>query len=156
MTARSVAHATFTVERRYESPPATVFFAFSEPEQKRRWFAEGEGWTVDEYTMDFRVGGFERSRFRFKDGPAMTNDTLFMDIVENERIIIAYWMTAAAQPISASLSTIEFKPDGGGTRLIFTEQVAFLDGKDQAEQREGGTSWLLEQLATFLGEKAAD
>lgn len=39
--------------------------------------------------------------------------------------------------------------------LVFTEQVAFLDGKDRAEQREEGTGWLLDQLDTLLGEAVA-
>ncbi len=155
MSERSTTHATFTVERHYESEPEVVFAAFSDPEKKRRWFAAGERSTVDDYTMDFSVGGFEKSRFRFKDGSSMTNDTVFMDIVENVRIISAYWMTVDGEPISASLSTIEFKPEKNGTRLIFTEQATFLDGKDQAEQREGGTRWLLEQLAAFLAKSVS-
>ena len=32
--------------------------------------------------------------------------------------------------ISVSLATVELKPAGKGTRLIFTEQGAFLDGYD--------------------------
>ena len=64
----------------------------------------------------------------------------------NERIIIAYYMTIGGNPISASLSTIEFKPKGAGTRLVFTEQDAFLDGYDGVKDREEGTRGLLEAL----------
>ena len=46
----SVVHSTFSIERTYPSPPARVFAAFSNQETKRRWFAEGEGWEVDEFS----------------------------------------------------------------------------------------------------------
>jgi uncharacterized protein YndB with AHSA1/START domain len=65
----SVVHSTFTIERTYEASPARVFAAFADVPTKRRWFVEGEGWEIDAYTMDFRVGGLERGRFRFQDGP---------------------------------------------------------------------------------------
>jgi uncharacterized protein YndB with AHSA1/START domain len=155
MTKRSVAHATFTIERVYDAPPVRVFKAFEDPAAKRRWFVEGEGFEVAEYSSDFRVGGFERSRFRFRDGPPMTNDTVYMDIVPNERIIIAYEMTIGGNRISASLATMQFKAEGTGTRLIFTEQDAFLDGYDDAGSREHGTGKLLDRLGSELARHSA-
>ena len=59
-----VVHRTLSVERTYPAPPAHIFAAFADPGTKRRWFAEGADFEVDEFTLDFRVGGFERTRFR--------------------------------------------------------------------------------------------
>jgi uncharacterized protein YndB with AHSA1/START domain len=155
MTERSVHHATFSIERTYDHPPARVFGAFADPAAKRRWFAEGEGWKIEAFDVDFRVGGFERSRFRFLDGPLVTNDTVYQDIVPDERIIIAYAMTIAEKPISCSLATIEFKAAGKGTRLVYTEQGAFLDKLDQVVDREHGCGELLKALERELeGTKA--
>jgi len=67
--------------------------------------------------------------------------------VPERRIIVAYSMTVGGNPISASLATLQFEPDGKGTRLVFTEQGAFLDGYDDAGQREEGWRELLEALA---------
>jgi uncharacterized protein YndB with AHSA1/START domain len=145
-----VFHSTFSVERTYPSPPARVFAAFSNQATKRRWFAEGEGWQVDEFTLDFRVGGYEISRFRFKGGAPMGNDTIYLDIVPDQRIVIAYTMTVADMRISVSLATMEFTRSGGGTRLVYTEQGAFFEGEHAAKQRENGCRWLLEQLADEL------
>jgi uncharacterized protein YndB with AHSA1/START domain len=150
MAERSVTHATFTLERTYDAAPARVFNAWADPAAKRRWFVEGEGWQVEEFTGDFKVGGFERSRFRFKRGAPVRNDTTYHDIVSNERIIFAYTMTIGENRISASLATIEFKAEGGGTRLVFTEQGAFLDGFDKADSRAGGWRGLLEALGRAL------
>jgi len=151
MAERSVTHATFSLERSYDAAPARVFGAWADPGRKRRWFAEGEGWQIDEFTADFKVGGFERSRFRFKGGVPIRNDTTYHDIVPDERIIFAYTMTIGENRISASLATIEFRPDGGrGTKLVFTEQGAFLDGLDKVESRQGGWGELLEALGRAL------
>ncbi|HEX6958499.1 MAG TPA: hypothetical protein VF194_10995 [Ferrovibrio sp.] len=52
--------------------------------------------------------------------------------------------------ISVSLATVEFKPAGSGTEMVFTEQAAFLDGYDDAGSRERGTNWLLDKLGESL------
>lgn len=155
MTERSVTHATFTIERVYDASPARVFKAFADPAAKRRWFAEGEGWEIEKFETDFRIGGFERSRFRFRGGGPITNDTIFQNIVPNERIIIAYWMTIDGNPISASQATMEFRKEGAGTRLVFTEQGAYLDGFDNVGQREAGMRELLEALDKELKRQQA-
>jgi uncharacterized protein YndB with AHSA1/START domain len=150
----SVAHSSFSVERTYPASPARVFHAFADQETKRRWFAEGEGWEVFEYTQDFRVGGREFSRFRFGDGPEMTFDALYMDIVPDRRIVFAYSMTIGPKIISASLTTVELEAAGGGTRLIHTEHDAFLEGGDTSRSREAGTRELLDKLAETLSQDA--
>jgi uncharacterized protein YndB with AHSA1/START domain len=156
MTDRSVSHSTFIIERAYPAASAQVFRALSDPARKRRWFAEGEGFDVDSFEMDFRVGGFERSRFRFKagspvhEGTACANDSVYLDIVPNERIVLAYTMTVAANRISASQATFELVADGKGTKLIFTEQAAFFASADGPQIREQGWRALLEQLAKEL------
>jgi uncharacterized protein YndB with AHSA1/START domain len=150
MAERSVTHATFTIERTYDAAPARVFKAFEDPVAKRRWFAEGEGWEIEEFAAEFRVGGYERSRFRFRGGVPIRNDTSYHDIVPNQRIILAYTMTIGENRISASLATFEFKQAGSGTQLVFTEQGAFLDGLDTAGPREAGWRDLLEALGKEL------
>ena len=146
----SVVHSTFSIERTYPSPPARVFAAFSNQATKRRWFAEGEGWKIDEFTLDFRVGGREISRFRFNGGAPMGNDTVYLDIVSDRRIVLAYTMTVGEQRISVSLATIEIAPAGDGTRLVYTEQGAFLDGKDTSQDRQEGCRELLNKLGEEL------
>ena len=68
----------------------------------------------------------------------------------NERIVYSYTMDCDDSRMSVSVSTVELKSEGSGTRLVFTEYNAFLDGKDKREDREGGTTSLLESLGRFL------
>lgn len=140
-------HSTFRIERYYEAPPSRLFFAFADTASKRRWLVEGDGFTVYEHEADFRVGGREFSRFRYGDGPDITNEAVYQDIVPDERIVFCYRMALAGAPMSASLTTIELTPNGTGTLLVQTEQGTYLDGSDDGTGREEGTRGLLEILA---------
>jgi uncharacterized protein YndB with AHSA1/START domain len=147
---RSVTHATFVIERTYPVSPARVFAAFADPAAKRRWFTAPEQSTAAEYSLDFRVGGREFSRASLPDGPTYTFDALYQDIVPDLRIVTTYEMHLDADRISVSVATVELHPDGSGTRLVFTEQGAFLDGHDTPAQREHGTNELLNALGASL------
>jgi uncharacterized protein YndB with AHSA1/START domain len=70
--------------------------------------------------------------------------------VQDRRIVYAYAMYLDDTKLSVLLATIEFEPVGTGTRLVVTEQGAFLDGYDDAGSRERGTRDLLEKLDAAL------
>jgi uncharacterized protein YndB with AHSA1/START domain len=74
----------------------------------------------------------------------------YWDIVPNERIVSSYEMHLDKRRISVSLASMEFKPKGSGTTFVLTEQGIFLDGYDDAGERERGTRELLAQLETYL------
>ena len=155
MEERSVIHSTFVIERSYPATPERVFGAFADPTKKRRWFVESDGHEMEHYEMDFRVGGKERARFRFKEGTplkgiACTNDTSYQDIVPNRRVVFASTMALDGKNISASLVTIEILPSATGTDLICTHQGAFFEGADGPEMREAGWRKLADKLAGEL------
>jgi uncharacterized protein YndB with AHSA1/START domain len=150
MTERSVTHATFVVERTYDASPARVFAAWADPAIKARWFAGPEEWGPGRHELDFQVGGREVSRGGPPGGPVYSYEALYQDIVPNQRIITSYDMHLDEARISVSLATVELTPAGAGTRLVYTEQGAFLDGLDTPAQREQGTGSLLDALAAEL------
>jgi uncharacterized protein YndB with AHSA1/START domain len=156
MTERSVTHATFCIERTYEAPPARVFAAFADPVAKAKWFKGPDEWAREQIEFDFRVGGREKVASRPPGGPAHIFDCVYRDIVPDQRIVYTYDMYADETNTSVSVTTIELKPAGTGTRLIFTEQGAFLDGGASPAEREAGTRHgLIENLAAALAAEAA-
>ncbi len=154
MTESAVVHSTFAIERTYAAAPTRVFAAFASEATKRRWFAKEVGSEVDAFSLDFRVGGREKSRFRFMGGspgapPGGTqigNDTTYLDIVPDQRIVFAYTMSVGEHRMSASLATVELSASGGGTRLTFTEQAAFFERSDGPKLRDEGWRALLQKL----------
>ncbi len=68
----------------------------------------------------------------------------------DERVVFSYQMSIDENRISVSVTTIELQPEGSRTRLTFTEQGVFLDGYDDAGQREHGSRMLLDQLEASL------
>jgi uncharacterized protein YndB with AHSA1/START domain len=147
MLERKVTHATFAIERTYPAAPARVFHALSDKAAKSKWFVGPDEWSAGKYELDFRVGGREVNSGGPKGGEIHTFDAVYLDIVENERIIYAYEMFLGDTRISVSLATIELTGEGEGTRLRFTEQGAFLDEwADHAAGREEGTRLLLDAL----------
>lgn len=151
----SVVHSTFVIEHRYPYPPERLFAAFADPVRKRRWFAEGDATDVEVFEMDFRVGGAERTLYRFRPGTpfpgvALQNEGSFQDIVPNQRVVTASTMMLGDHRISSSLITFELLPIATGTELRCTHQGAFYEGSDGPKMREEGWRSILNRLEKEL------
>jgi uncharacterized protein YndB with AHSA1/START domain len=143
----SIQHDRFTIEREFAASPGQVYAAWAEPGAKARWFRGPEDWKVRTRELDFKIGGSERLISEFPDGRVSDYSAHYHDIVADTRIVYTYEMQVDDVRISVSLTTIEFLASGKCTRMVLTEQGVFLDGYDNASQRELGTRALLDQLA---------
>jgi uncharacterized protein YndB with AHSA1/START domain len=150
MTERSAIHATFCVERVYAASPARVFSAFADPEKKAKWFKGPDEWGPADQKYDFRVGGEEHSIGGPPGEPPHRFYNRYLEIIPNERIVYTYWMHHGDPLASASIATIEFRPEGQKTRVVMTEVGVFVDGYYSAEGREEGTRLLLEAVAKVV------
>jgi len=154
MADQSAVHTTFVIERTYPQPPDRVFAAFAQPARKRRWYAEGDH-EIQEFEMEFRVGGSEKFRYRFKPGhpiagAEIANESSYQDIVAGKRIVITAKMSLNGNPVSITLLTFEFLPSGAGTDLVLTNQGTFVDWPDGAKMIEQGWRALLDRLEKDL------
>jgi uncharacterized protein YndB with AHSA1/START domain len=144
---RSVTHTTFSLERVYPVPVAQVFAAWADPAAKARWFAPGP---AAGHELDFRVGGREVVRGGPEDGPLMTFESFYRDIVPGERIVYSSTLSAGDDLATVSVTTVELSLAGEGTQLVLTEQATFLDGREEPEWREHGTGEWLDALGAEL------
>jgi len=144
---RSIVHSTFTLERLYPVPISRVFRAWADPQIKARWFAGNPG----DYQLDFRPGGLERNG-AVHEGKRITWESLYREIVTDQRIVYTSVLCEDSAVATVSLATVEFVPDGNGTRLILIEAGAYLDGREQPAWREEGTGAWLDALGRHLVE----
>ena len=155
MELQSAVHATFALERSFPVAPARVFQAFSDPEQRRRWFAPGKASTLEHFEQAFRVGGQDKLVYRFGTdsalpGMVMGSQGIYLEIQPDRRIVAANSMDMVGRVFSASLQTFELEAEGTGTRLRFTFQGTFLEGADGPAMREQGWVALFNELETML------
>lgn len=139
----AVSHETFTIERVYPNCLAHVWASWSVREKKAAWMGD------DALEMDFRPGGEERGGFEDARGTHV-NAGRYFEIVEQERIVLAYSMSVNGRVHSVSLATVLFFDEGGGTRVRYSEQMCVIPPSDGVAGRRAGWEHLLEALERFL------
>jgi uncharacterized protein YndB with AHSA1/START domain len=155
MASSAAVFGNFTIEKRYSASPSRVFAACADPLLKKSWYAESETHEITAFACDFRVGGSERLTYRFGPetpfpGAELTNEGVFHDIVDQQRIVTSSRMALAGRPISVALETIEIAAAGGDTILACTFQGVFFEGADGPAMREQGWRDLLDRLGRTL------
>jgi uncharacterized protein YndB with AHSA1/START domain len=89
------------------------------------------------------------------DGSESRFEALYFDVVPEKRLVYTYDMYWQGKKISVSLASVEFvaqgKDNSRGTKLIVTEQHAFLDGYEDGGSRERGTLSLIDNLEVAMG-----
>jgi len=155
-TEQAAIHNTFVLERNFPQRPSRVFSAFAQPALKRRWYTEGDH-EIQDFHMDFRMGGTERFRYRFKEshpisGSEIDNESVYQEIVEEKRIVLTSRMSLNGKPIVVMLATFEFVPAEKGTDLILTHQGTYIDWPDGVKMIEMGWRGLIDRLQKELAE----
>ncbi len=144
-TAPAQDQATFTLERIYPNCRAHVWSAWAVREKKAAWLGNRD------LALDFRPGGSERGVFKDQMGEHL-NEGRYFEVLDQQRIVMAYAMALNGRVHTVSLATILFADEGGGTRLTYTEQMCVIPPSDGAEGRRHGWTHLLEGLGKHLTE----
>lgn len=138
-------HTSFEIDRTFSATPDAVFRAWADADAKRQWSDCHADNTV-EFSLDFRPLCRETHRVLDPVHGEQVVEKVFFDIVPDKRIIFSYDITVAGKRLSVSLVTVEFSGDGGGTRMLYTEQLAYLDGHHDLAMRIHGTKEGLDRL----------
>ncbi len=142
-------HSDFVIEREFAATPEAVFQAWADPEAKRRW-SDCHAEHTTEYRLDFHPLGHETHQVAYPDGRVQQIEKVFFDIVHARRIVFAYDIRLDARRLSVSLVTVEFVASQRGTRMTYTEQLAYLDGHEDRALRLRGTEESLDRLGQSL------
>jgi uncharacterized protein YndB with AHSA1/START domain len=103
--------------RLIDAPPEKLFRAWTDPALLVQWFAPLP-WTTPRAELDVRPGGATLVVMRGPDGTEFPNRGVYLEVVENRRIVFTDAYTSAWEPASKPFMTVilTFEDEGGKTR----------------------------------------
>jgi uncharacterized protein YndB with AHSA1/START domain len=139
--------------RLIDAPRAKVFRAWTDPELLKQWFAPLP-YTTPVAELDVRPGGANLVVMRTPDGNDMPNRGVYLEVVENERLVFTDAYTKAWEPSVKPFMTVilTFEDEGGKTR--YTARVRHWTVADREKHEKMGFhyGWGLctDQLAALV------
>ena len=103
--------------RLIDAPREKLFKAWTDPELLKQWFAP-KPWTTPFAELDVRPGGSSLIVMRSPDGNEYPNPGVYLEVVENERLVVTDAYIKAWVPSEKPFMTviITFEDEGGKTR----------------------------------------
>ncbi|HJV26612.1 MAG TPA: SRPBCC family protein [Aromatoleum sp.] len=100
-----------------DAPASKLFKAWTDPELMKQWFAP-KPWTVSHAETDVRPGGASLIVMRSPEGQEFPNRGVYLEVVENERLVFTDAYTSAWEPSDKAFMTVilTFEDLGGKTR----------------------------------------
>jgi uncharacterized protein YndB with AHSA1/START domain len=155
MTATETATALheLVLTRVIDAPREKVFRAWTEPELLKQWFAP-HPFTTPVAETDVRPGGASLIVMRAPDGTEMPNRGVYLEVVENERLVFTDAYTKAWEPSAKPFMTVllTFENERGKTR--YTARVRHWTAADRGKHEQMGfhAGWGLctDQLAILV------
>ena len=141
------------ITRLIDAPRARVFKAWTDPELIKKWFAPLP-WTIPVAETDVRQGGTTLIVMRGPDGNEFPNRGVYLEVVENERLVFTDAYTKAWEPSEKPfmIVVVTFENEGGKTR--YTARVRHWTVADrEAHEKMGfhtGWSQCTDQLAALV------
>lgn len=152
-TAPAPAHS-LVLERILDAPPEKVWQAWSTPEILARWWAP-RPWSTPVCEMEMRAGGKFRTVMKGPDGQEFDNTGVFLEVVENRRIVTTDafrpgWLPSG--PFMVAVVTLEPVEDGRKTRYTATAMHWTAEARAQHEQMGFHEGWgqVADQLNDLL------
>jgi len=144
--------------REIDAPRHLVYRCWTDAEILKRWFAPLP-YTTPHAELDVRPGGSSNVVMRGPDGNEFPNPGVYLEVVENERLVstdayVRAWVPSA-KPFMTLVLTFE---DIGGDRTRYTARALHWSAEDRTAHEEMGfhQGWgqATDQLAAVAGELA--
>jgi len=125
------------LSRLIDAPPAHVYRVWTEPALLQQWFAPAP-WTTPLAQLDVRPGGASVITMRGPDGQESTYHGVYLDVVENQKLVFTDAFTSAWEPSEKAFMTViaSFAEEAGKTR--YTARVRHWSSADRATHEQMG------------------
>ena len=143
----------FVLTRVIDAPREKLYRAWTEPALMKLWFAPLP-WTTSLVETDVRPGGASLVVMRSPEGQDYPNRGVYLEVVENERLVSTDAYTSAWVPSEKAFMTLvlTFENAGGGTR--YTARALHWTAADrEAHEKMGfheGWGKCTDQLAALV------
>ena len=115
--AATVSDRELVITRVIDAPRERVFKAWTDPELLKQWFAPLP-YTTPIAELDVRAGGANLIVMRDPQGNDLPNQGVYLEVVENERLVFTNAYTKAWEPSEKPFMTVilTFEDEGGKTK----------------------------------------
>src|SRR5262245_10481566 len=105
-----------------DAPCAKVFRAWTEPALLKQWFAPLP-WTTPVAETDVRPGGASFIVMRSPDGKEFPNRGVYLEVIENQRLVFTDAFTQAWEPSEKPFMTVILTFEDQGGKTNYTARV---------------------------------
>ncbi|MBB3394548.1 SRPBCC family protein [Rhizobium sp. BK060] len=140
--------------REFDAPREKIFKAWTDPALMKEWFVP-RPWTLSDVEVDLRPGGSNLIVMRSPEGQEFPNRGVYLEIVENEKIVFTDAFTSAwvpsEKPFFVGIIVLE---DLGNGRTKYTAKARHWTAADKEQHEQMGfhEGWgkCADQLAELL------
>ena len=154
MTAAPETDRELVLTREIDAPSEKLFRAWTQPELLKQWFAPLP-FTTPHAELDVRPGGSSLIVMRGPDGNEYPNRGVYLEVVENERLVSTDAFTSAWQPSEKPFMTLILtfeEIDGGKTRYTARVRHWTVEDREMHEKMGFHEGWgtCADQLAALV------
>lgn len=140
--------------REFDAPRAKIYKAWTDAELMKEWFVP-KPWSLAEATLDVRPGGSSLIVMQDPDGNKYPNAGVYLELIENEKIVFTDAYTSAWVPSEKPFFTaVILLEDLGNGRTKYTAKALHWRAEDkEAHEKMGfheGWGLAADQLAELL------
>lgn len=143
MTVGGDAALDVTLARTIAASPSAIWDAWMDPERLKRWWAPEPFETVD-CLIEPRVGGLFTTVMRGPEGEEITRRGVFLELVENERIIFTDALVDGFRPsgeVASFTGVFTMEAADGGTRVVARALHASAEARARHEENGFLSAW---------------
>lgn len=135
--AASLSDRELVISRIFDAPREKVFNAWTQPELLKQWFAPLP-WTTPAAELDVRPGGSSLIVMRGPDGVEFPNRGVYLEVVENERLVFTNAYTKAWEPSEKPFMTVIVTLEDLSGKTRYTARVLHWTSADRETHEKMG------------------